>query len=294
MKLQPGARIAVVAPAGMFAPDRLQRGMEVVASWGFTPVPAPNLYARARHTAGSVAERLADLTWALTAPDIDAVWYARGGFGTAHLLPHLPWDRLDGRPVLGFSDATALHAALLAHGHTSIHAPVLQGLSDDAFGATAAVLVDDDSRQALRTLLTTGEQPALPGHLLLPGPLPPPSPLVGGNLAMLASLAGTPWALHTRGRVLLLEDIGEVPYRLDRLFTQLVQSGALDGVVAVALGEFTDTRVSGADLDAFWAETLAPLGVPVLAGLPVGHGTRNLAFVEGGVVRVSGEGLVGA
>lgn len=280
-----------MAPAGLFAPERLARGMAVVAEWGYTLQAAPNLGARARYTAGSVAERAADLAWALTAEDVDAVWFARGGFGTAHLLPHLPWDRLDGRPVLGFSDATALLNALQQRGLPAIHAPVLQGLSDDTFGSEQAVLCDPASRTHLRALLQTGHMQPWRGEWLAGPAVAVRGRLIGGNLAVLASVAGTPWALQAAGAILLLEDVAEAPYRIDRLLTQLVQSGALRGVRGLALGDFLDTRLEPSELRSFLGELLAPLGVPVIAGLPVGHGARNLAWPVGAEVELTPESL---
>lgn len=291
MRLRPGARIAVVAPAGIFDPKRVQRGQEIVAEWGFTLVPAPNLHKQHGYTAGTLEERQADLNWALTDPEIDAVWFARGGFGTAHLLPHLPWNQLDGRPVIGFSDATALLSGLRMHDLPAIHGPVLQTLTDDAFGAQNPVIVDDLSRRTLHHLLTEGTPPVFPGELLCGAGVAVRGPVVGGNLAVLASLAGTPWALRAQGAILLLEDVGEVPYRLDRMLTQLKQSGALDGVVGVGLGTFLETRADPELLLDMLRDWLIPLGVPVLAGLPFGHGPRNLPWPVGALGEMTPQGL---
>ena len=289
--LQPGARIAVVAPAGMFTPGRLDRGIDVVRSWGYALVEAPNLNATARYTAGTAAERLADLTWALTAPDIDAVWFARGGFGTIHLLPDLPWQALDGRPVIGFSDATALLTALQQRGLPAIHGPVLQTLCDDAvLAGPNAVMIDEPSRVALRSLLQ-GQRPFLPGELLCGPDRPVHGPVVGGNLTVLGSLAGTPWALRAQGAILLLEEINEVPYCIDRMLTQLRLSGALQGVLGVALGDFLEPRVDPAVMREVLRELLEPLGVPVLVGLPVGHAAGNVAWPVGAVAAMDRTGL---
>jgi muramoyltetrapeptide carboxypeptidase len=291
MMLHPGARIAVVAPAGMFTPPRLDRGIDVVRSWGYELVEAPNLHATARYTAGTAAERLADLTWALTAPDIDAVWFARGGFGTVHLLPDLPWQALDGRLVIGFSDATALLTALQQHGLPAIHGPVLQTLCDDELLAGPnAVMIDAPSRVALRNLLH-GQLPFLPGELLCGPDRAVQGPVVGGNLIVLGSLAGTPWALRAQGAILLLEEINEMPYSLDRMVTQLRLSGALQGVLAVALGDFLHPRFDQSEMRAVLRELLEPLGVPVLVGLPVGHAAGNLAWPVGGMAALDRTGL---
>ncbi|MCB9777931.1 MAG: LD-carboxypeptidase [Alphaproteobacteria bacterium] len=288
--LHQGARVAVVAPSGAFDPARLERGVERIRAWGLDVVPGEHLHARHRYTAGTIEQRRADLITALTAPDIDAVWFARGGYGTVQLLPDLP-PPADDRPIIGFSDATALFCALdrqRLHGvraGRAVHGPVLHSLAD---------LADPASQQALRSLLLGDPRVHLPG-VHLAGPTDRvQGRVVGGNLCVLASLAGTPWALCARDAILLLEDVGEPAYKLDRLITQLRLSGALDGVRGVALGTFTDCRTPpDADwtIEALLVELLAPLGVPVVGRLPVGHGSRNHAFVHGGHGVLTVEGL---
>lgn len=284
--LQVGARVAVVSPSGVHDPERLARGVALGESWGLSFAMAPHVGARFRYTAGTVAERAADLTWALTAPDIDAVWFTRGGFGTAHLLEAVPWDRVDTRPVIGFSDATALFAAMWARQRgVAVHGPVLHSLADHT---------DRQSRAGLRALLLDGGPVHLPGAQVA-GPVGPvEGPLIGGNLCVLASLAGTPFAPAARGCVLLLEEIGERPYQVDRLVTQLDRSGALDGVRGVVLGDFIAPRHdadAGIDMVEVLCDLLAPLGVPVVAGVPIGHGRRNAAVRLGGVVQLRADGL---
>ncbi len=283
-RLTEGARIAIVAPSGIFDPDRLAASCDLVTSWGFTPVEAPNLRARHRYTAGTAAERAADLRWALTAPDVDAVWFARGGYGTIHLLPLLPWNAIAPRPVIGFSDATALFCAMADRGlGHAVHGPVLHSLADHASAR---------SQEHLRRLLTgerqTDEHPPLT-HLAGPA-APIHGPLAGGNLCVLASLVGTPWLQNMRGCVLLLEDLHESPYKLDRLITQLRVSGALDGLTGVVLGEFLRCDPPpGADwtLRELLSDLLSPLGVPVYADAPIGHGATNHAIVLGAPASVS-------
>lgn len=276
-----GARIAVVAPSGIFQPDRLAAGMALVSSWGYRLVEAPNLHATHRYTAGTVEQRLADLRWAFADPDIDAVWLARGGYGAVQLLSALPQLVHDDRLMIGFSDATALFSALyLAGAGRALHAPVLHSLAD---------LVDDDSRAWLRQALAHGLDGLLPGHHLVGPATTVEGPLLGGNLCVLASLCGTPWALRGSGGIVLLEDIAEPPYKLDRMIQQLRLSGCFDGAVGVALGTFTGSRPPpDADwtIDQLLADLLAPLNLPVVAGLPVGHGPCNRAWLHGGRARL--------
>jgi muramoyltetrapeptide carboxypeptidase len=270
-------RVAVVAPAGAFSGERLRVGMERLRSWGLEPVEGPHLWARARYTAGTAEERAADLRWALCSDEVDAVWFARGGFGTVHALADLPWEAVRRRPVVGFSDATALFSAMVGRGvGLPVHGPVLQSLCD---------LNDAASVAAIEGLLARGAPVRLPhdGADFLP-PDGLRAPVVGGNLCVLASLCGTPWALRARGCFLLLEEVGEPAYKLDRLVSQLALSGALDGALAVGVGELRDCAVPGRDgKDAvgLLVDLLRARGLPVFTGLPIGHGPRNLPWRPG-------------
>lgn len=273
----------MVAPAGVFDPDWLERGLAIARGWGLTMVPAPYVGARHRFNAGTAVQRALDLRWALSWPDIDAVWFARGGYGTAHLLDDLPYEGLDARPIIGFSDATALFAALGGRGR-AVHGPVLTSLG---------TLADPDTLEATRALLMEGRAPALPGR-----PLGAPGRargrLSGGNVTVLASLCGTPHAWRAAGAIAVLEDVGEAPYRLDRCLHQLLRAGAFEGVCGIALGEFVNCDPpAGTDwtLEEVLLDRLGPLGVPILAGLPVGHGARNRPWVLGAEVELGPEGV---
>ena len=274
--LAPGARIAVIAPAGAVEQVPTEQGIALLERWGYRAVRGAHLYGRHRYNAGTAAERSADLNWALSAPDLDAVWLARGGYGCIHCLPALPAALPTARPLIGLSDATSLLSALHRRGHTHLlHGPMVQGL---------VALVDDASRDAVQRLITTSAAtPLAVEHLCGPtGPVA--GPLLGGNLTVLASIAGTPWALEARDAIVLLEDVGEVAYRLDRSLTQLIASGALAGVRAVVLGEFVRCFVpahGGFTLDEVLRDVLEPLGVPVYHRAAVGHGSRNLAWRYG-------------
>ena len=235
---------------------------------------APHLDARHRYTAGTDAERLAGLRWALEAPGVRAAWFARGGYGTARLLPGLAGLRVDNRLILGFSDATALLVGP-PPGALAVHAPVLHSL---------ARLPSAASLDALRALLLDGRPTPLPGRHLAGPRVAVRGPVVGGNLAVLASLCGTPWALRARGAIVVLEEVNEAPYRLDRLAWQLREAGCLDGVAGIAIGRLLGCEPpdgAGWSAEDVLAEAFADLGVPVVGGLPVGHGPDNLPFVEG-------------
>ena len=283
--LSAGARIALVAPSGAFDAQRLARGVDMIRSWGFEVIEGTHLNSRHRYYAGTVEERTADLRWALTSEDVDAVWFARGGYGTAQTLASIPWSELDGRPVVGFSDATALFSAMTRHGVSGgVHGPVLHSLAD---------LASVQSQAMLREVLA-GASIEIPGRPLF-GPFQAVrGPVVGGNLCVLASLAGTPWALRAQGCIVMLEDVGEVPYRIDRLLHQLIESGGLDGAVGIGLGTF---QGCDAPPSADWTlqdvvgDRLASLGVPVVCGLGFGHGADNASWRVGALGVLGPDGL---
>lgn len=277
-----GARIAVVTPAGRPDPAALAEGMALLADWGYEVVPAPHLGARHRYLAGTVEERAGDLAWALTAPDIDAVWMGRGGFGSAHCLPFLP--RLTGppRPLFGCSDGTALFLAFRHEPAVQcIHGPTIQKLAS----------TDEATQRAVCDLLRSAAPVELPGRLALGSDTAFEGPVLGGNLCMLATLAGTPWQLSARDALLLVEDVAEPAYKLDRMVTQLRAAGCFDGLRAVLLGEFLNCPLpTGADytVDELLVDLFSPLGVPVVSGLPVGHGTANHPWYYSGPGRFAG------
>ncbi len=263
-------RVGVFSPSGAYDVDRLERGMAWLRSLGAQVVPAPNLGRTHRYLAGKDSERRADLEWALSSPGLDVAWMARGGFGLAKICEPLP-KVAPGRTVVGFSDGTALHAALWKAGLCGLHAPVLHSLHDQADLASQVRVVD---------CLLGRSDVAWAGESWIPGEIS--GPLVGGNLCMLASLAGTGLQPDLSGCILLLEEIAEPPYKLDRMLHQLLASGMLDGVVGVALGEFVGTATPPEwTLRELMVELLESLDVPVLANLPVGHGSANQAFYWG-------------
>lgn len=280
--LPAGARIAVVSPSGIFEPARLEAGLEILRGWGYRPETLPGVGKRHRYLAGTDAERLGDLAQALRG-GWDAVWAARGGYGLNRLLGRLPWDELGTAPFVGFSDGTGLLNALAARGRAAVHGPVLTHLGD---------IADDASREHLHALLAGRTPPPMDGVRLRRGTAE--GPLVGGNLCVLASLCGTPWQLRARACIVVLEDVGEAPYKVDRLVTQLIESGSLDNCAGIALGSFLGAEPpEGADWSMYQVldELLAPLDVPVLAGLPIGHGPQNRAFRVGGWGRLRGDRL---
>jgi muramoyltetrapeptide carboxypeptidase len=287
--LRPGARVALGAPCGVVDVDRLEAGADTLRRWGWEPVELPHVRDRCGHLAGPDDARLDDLQAAIDDPTLRAIWVVRGGFGLTRIVDRLDLRGLRDAPrwVVGFSDVTALHHAVWRRaGVVSCHGQFA--------GRAHLVSRHADAATHLRALLAgevaAGPLPRLAGD-------PPPrtvvrgraaGPLLGGNLAVTAAGLGTPNALDARDAVLMLEDVNESPYRLDRLLTQLRAAGVLDGVAGVVLGTFVgcdpDPGVPSAPVEEVVHDRLGDLGVPVLAGLPLGHQDRQLAVPHGAPV----------
>ncbi len=218
------------------------------------------------YLAGSDSDRAADFTAAWTDDEVKAVVLGRGGYGTQRMLDLLDWRRLaEGTPkiLVGFSDVTALHQAVASRlGLVTLHAHV----------ATSLGAATDESADMLRTMLfAPTAADVLDGaeaRAVVPGT--GRGVLVGGNLSLLAAEVGSPFNRPARHGIVFLEEVGEDPYRLDRLLTQLLRAGWFDGVRGIVLGAFTDCG-EPAERDAVLRDRLIPLGVPMVTGVDAGH-----------------------
>ncbi len=277
--LRPGDRVAVVAPAGPFDREGFEAGLRILAE-RYHPAFDEGVFARRRYLAGDDGRRLGELASALGDVRVHGVIAARGGYGSLRLLPRLPIAGLAPKPVVGFSDITALHLALQATGWVTVHGPVVTQLAGQP-------------RAAIDRLFRPLKDPGAPAAPLAGVPVVggvAEGPLVGGNLSLLTRLLGTPYLPRLEGAVLLLEDVGERPYRLDRMWTHLALAGTFDRVRGIAIGALTDCEEPEADYGCadVVAELAASTGLPCLTGLPVGHGDLNQAVPLGARVRLDG------
>lgn len=269
--LRPGARVALVAPAGPLEPGRIDRAVDRCRQLALEPVVYPSAARREGYLAGSDEERLADLQAAFDDPVIDAVWALRGGYGTLRILDALDLARQRRAPIpfIGFSDNTNLHALHARLAVVSFHGP------------HPGADFPPETEASFRAALFSGEAP---GPLMLRDGDPAPRTLaegsaegrlIGGNLAILASLCGSRDSISARGRILFLEDVGEPAYRVDRMLLQLLRAGVLDGVAGLAFGRFSGVRKGWGDVAAVLAEFARRLGVPAVGDLPFGHTEHN-------------------
>lgn len=285
--LRAGDRVAVVAPSGpVLSASRLAAGLDVLRSWGLEPVLGRHVHDAVGHLAGADVDRAGDLGAAIRDPSVRAVLAARGGYGALRIAGEVDWGALadDPKIIVGFSDVTLLLLAAWQRASlVTVHGPFVGRLG----------LQTDDARAHLRRLLTEpvalGVLPAR-GRTVHGGTAE--GRLVGGNLATICSTLGTPLATSFDRCVLLLEEVGEAPYRLDRMLTQLRFAGALDGAAGVAVGSLVrcapGERPSGTAEEVV-AERLGDLGVPVVEGFPLGHVDHQLAVPLGVRARLDGD-----
>jgi len=261
--------VVVVAPAGPISPERLDAGCAILSGWGLDVVKAPHVtdvHERFDYLAGTDADRAADLQAAWLDPSVSGVLCARGGYGVQRMVDHLDWDAMRAaapKVLSGYSDITALHEAFSTQlGIVTLHAPMVaagsfleEGHSTEMFRAT---LFDPES--ALTLTSPTAET-------LVPGTAR--GVTVGGCLSLLAADVGSATARPgARGAIVVLEDLEEDLYRLDRMLTQLLRSGWFDGVSGIALGSWVDCEDGVRELA---LDRLGGLGVPMVWELGVGH-----------------------
>lgn len=288
-RLRPGATIGVAAVSGPVAPEKVAAGVAALEARGYRVVPAANLSASRGFLAGSDEERLEGYRRLLVDPAVDAIFFARGGYGSARILGRLDPREAVAHPKvhLGASDLTALFAWLArAAGLVCFYGPMV---AVEIGGGTG---LDCDWERVLSGGVPE-PHPFRREDVLAPGVAE--GPLVGGCLSLLASLAGTPDAVSGRHAVLFWEDVGEAVYRLDRMLTQLERSGTFDdlrgmviGSVAPGRGESTET------VREYLRDRFATAPFPVVMGLPAGHLASPRTIPLGVDVRLEADGSGGA
>lgn len=281
--LKSGSRISVVAPSGPFDEELLRAGLSRLANFEIQ-TPDQLFGRRSGYFAGTDQERLQELQLAFDDPASDAILVARGGFGLGRIVDRLNFDRLIKRPqwLIGFSDATVLHARLWQLGIASLHAPN---------GTTLARSSDEELTALIDACTMTHYAPSLAVRSLRPGQAR--GRLVGGNLTVLFAEAAAGRLSIPEGAILVLEDVSETSYRVDRMLDALSKGGYINRCGAVVFGQFTDCspgkfEVPVGEVIAAFAQHLT---VPCAFGLQVGHGIHNQPLVLGAEVNLdlSGE-----
>ena len=267
--LRSGDRVAIVAPASPLDRDVFERGVTELRSLGFDPSFDGSVFERTGYVAGTAAQRAAALASAWQDSTVAGIFALRGGYGSAQLLPLLDRNLImsSDKPFVGCSDLTALLVYLTSYcGIVGFHGPMLVNFADGESGYDRRSLVEALSTGgASRELSPEGVEAIIPGEAR--------GVLLGGTLTQLLASLSTPFAFEPPERfVLLLDDVGERPYRIDRMLTQLIQTGLLRRAVAVVCTEFPDCcDEDGRDARGVIAELLNDFRGPVLFGFPTGH-----------------------
>lgn len=276
-RLKAGATVALIAPCSPPTEEKISKALANLDALGFKIVEGKSLRARLGYLAGSDQERLADLHWAFQDPAIDAVWCVRGGYGASRLLPDLDYDliRKHPKPFIGYSDVTALHLAIHARtGLVTFHGQVAGGdFPEGTVEHFKAVVMDAADKHVIAAPREGFPDEAYRPFTITTGKAQ--GVLTGGNLALLSALAGTAFAPVFKNKIAFIEDVGEQPYRLDRMFTQLLQATDLSKAAGIALGVFNECQPKpdspSLSLPDTLRDRLAGLGIPVAYGIPFGH-----------------------
>ena len=290
--LKKGAKIALISPAGSVEPTQLEKGIKLIKNKGFEPVLGENLYtnySNGYNYAGTEEQRIADINWALTDPEISAIWASRGGYGCQHLVEHIDLYNFYKNPkwYIGYSDNTVIQSELLNHGFVSIHG---QTIKTSSFG------VSSESYDLIFDILK-GKFPqyTLPSHHYnVEGKAK--GELVGGNLALIYALLGTPYGYDFTDKILFIEDIGENFYALDRMIMSLELSGVFNQIKGLIVGGMTnmgDEKTNKQYEDSFddFANKLifdivSKYDFPIIFGFPNGHIYDNRPLIIGGKVKM--------
>lgn len=296
--LSPGDTVGLVSPSS--ATDErlsLQLAREAMEALGFKVKPGAHYASRRGHLAGTDAERAGDLNAMFADRDVNGIVCVRGGSGAARLLPLLDYDLIRANPkvLLGYSDITALHSAMLAQaGLVTFHGPIGAGswneFNVDQFRRlfferelmhyrNEADLGGELVQRRNRTLTITGGKAR--------------GELVGGNLTVLTAIAGSPYLPDFAGKILFLEDVEEAPYRVDRMLTTLKLMGALDVIAGFIFGECTDcdpgAGYGSLTFDQIFDDHVRPLGIPAYRGAMIGHIREQFIVPHGGMVEMDAD-----
>jgi muramoyltetrapeptide carboxypeptidase len=271
--LQPGDKVAIVAPSGVVGDYGMQSFACQLESWGLHPIIGQHVYAKNGMFAGTDRQRAEDFQWAISSPDIKAVLCARGGYGAVRILDFLDWSAFEAmpKPICGFSDITVLHATAAKLGVPSMHS--YMGINASSASIEAA--------ESLRIALMGGnisykfetDSVNIPGKAT--------APIAGGNLSVMLSLRGMAEEPDWEGKIIFIEDVGETLYHLDRMMQNLRRT-IFPKINGLAVGRFSDMREGripyGKTADQIIYEAASGFGFPVAFGFPAGHVPDNRAF----------------
>ncbi len=279
--LQAGDLVVILSPASKIDKSIVNGQKSRLESWGLQVKVANHTLDKHHDFAGTPAHRLTDLQKAFDDPEVKAVFCSRGGYGVVHLMEQLKLDRFRESPkwLIGYSDITALHNFLQKEGFASMHGLMGRHLAMEP--------ADDPETLRLRSVLF-GEMPRYEtgGHKFnVPGTAS--GTLHGGNLSVFYGLRGTPYDFPSKGTILVIEDVGERPYHIERMMFNLKLGGVLEKLSGLVVGQFTEyteDNAIGKTVYEMIRDMVKPYGYPVCFNFPVGHTAQNVPLILGGSV----------
>ena len=278
--LKPGDRIRIVSPAGKVQKDKILPGIELLQDEGFEVLIGKHVFDKHFQYAGTDQQRATDLQEAINDPLAKAILCARGGYGTVRIIEKLNFSEILKYPkwLIGFSDVTVLHAVLNKLGMASIHGS-MPGFFLENKKTTRSFL-------SLVELLSSGRSRCEVADHKMNRKGICSGELAGGNLSLLYSLQGTPWQLETSGKILIIEDVAEYFYHLDRMMQNLKMTGQLRNLAGMVVGGFTEMKDNespfGKTASEIILEAVSDYDFPICFDFPVGHIPKNLAVMLGG------------
>lgn len=276
-----GSRLAIVAPAGPFSEDAFKSGVAWLRH-RYDVVYSPEIFTKMGFFAGSDERRLTELTDAIADPEVDAILCARGGYGSTRLLPKLDLEliREANKTIVGFSDITALHSAWARADVRSIHAPMVAALgsADESLRSRWIDALENPAGTRSWELVRLDCDAGSPAE----------GPLIGGNLAVLAAMLGTSFLPPLDDAILFIEDVGERPYRIDRMLTTLDQAGWFRRIRGLVIGAFTEGEPGpdGVPIEEVLKRQFGGADFPVLQELSAGHIDDNDPLPFGAPARI--------
>lgn len=277
--LKEGDLVAICAASNAVTENEISTGISTLKSWGLNVLEASNLYNKDGRYAGSLGERVKGLQEIVDNPEVKAIFMARGGYGAAQVIPYIKWDKMLENPkwLIGYSDVTAIHITLNNSGLETILGPMMVGFTKDAnsLSALKQQLFGNFEKYEMETNsnCVTGTATGR---------------LVGGNLSLIYSLGGTPFDLNTMNSILFIEDTGEANYSVDRMLLNLQESGKLENIKGVIVGQIIKgTQGSDLPINEIVKKYFGNLNIPIIYGFQNGHDTQNLPLMLGSEVTIS-------
>ena len=275
--LLPGDKVCVVSPAGKIAKEVIDKAVQTLRAWGLEPIVAEHAFDECGRFASTKENRLLDLENALLDTRIKAILCSRGGYGAVQLLEAIPREmiRHNVKWLIGYSDITLLHAAFTNSGVVSLHAPMAKHIGE---------YPQDEVTETIRSILFGGR----PKYKVESHPLNRPGfaegSVIGGNLAVMSGLRGTPYDFNYKGSILFIEDIGESPYKIERMLYNLRLGGVFEQIGGLIVGQFSDCA-EDPSMDSTIYENIRRMvddyTFPVCFDFPCGHVTLNVPLLEG-------------